>query len=359
MQHWRNVTPPNAGRSRFKTDHPIFENAWFTDARTGWVTSWDTGNLKVKIFRTSNSGRSWSEVSGGELSVHAGSADYVQPVSPTLGYIDGFDPAGPTMGLAVTHDGGRHWTSVYGGPPPRTSARQPLGGPFEMPMVFTGASRGFAANGLPAADPILGSEPNPGYLFRTDDSGRHWIRVHPPRPPASRSCPRDGQYRAAVTCLDGVPTFVTAMDGLLPVVVRRHRQAVVGVDITRDAGTEWTLADTLNVAMAATAISPDGGYEFTTPLVSIASMTTWWVTVPRHDGTASWWTSDGGRHWHHNASSLPGTPTALSATSSRTAWLIVDVQLHDGSTARQLMRTTDGGRTWHLLRTGPLGPWFR
>ncbi|MGN6474024.1 MAG: hypothetical protein ACTHK4_10320, partial [Mycobacteriales bacterium] len=337
MKHWRDVTPRDADHARFKADHPIFENAWFTDNRTGWVTTWDPGDVEVRIFRTADAGRTWTNVSGGDHTAHAGATLLVQPVSAGVAFKEQLEPTGPGMNLDVSHDDGRHWSTVYDGPPASYHGG-PLPEPFMMPMVFTTEVHGFSADGLPSATDLSNLEPSPGYLFVTGNGGRSCTRQNPPRPSIGGSCPREGDSRGKVSCLDGLPTFTNSADGVLPLVTRRYRRVVIGFDVTRDGGSSWRLTSTLNIPLPSIARSPDGGYDFTTPLVSMPSLTTWWVTVPRHDATASWWTSDSGRHWHHNAATLPGTPGALSATSGRSAWLTVDVRLRDGSTTRQLMR---------------------
>lgn len=354
MRHWRDVTPNGpASSSTFRGQHPVFSYASFIDDRSGWVTTWDPANIAVRIFRTAGGGRSWTSVSGGVQGAHPGAVAAVQPLSPTFAFKEHLEPTGPGMDLSVTHDGGRHWKVVYSGPPPRAH-HEPLRGPFEMPMVFTTGTRGFGADGIPAADPGVTGQPNPGYLFTTDDGGRSWGRLDPPRPQESRRCPDADEYTSTVTCLDGLPVFGSQRIGVLPVVVREPRRAVVGFDTTDDGGAKWTKASSITVTMPRLRQSTyDAAYDFTTPLVSIASRNTWWVGVADGKRVTSFSTSDAGRVWRRARSLLPGTPDHLWAVGPKQAWMTIDVPA-DGPHERttELFTTTDGGRTWRNATPG-------
>lgn len=351
MRHWRNVTPPGSANGQFTSDAPTFQDAWFTDAHTGWVTTWDTGNLKIKIFGTNDAGATWSKVSGGKLSVHGGAEALVQPITATLAYKTTFDPAAPAMDLSVSHDAGRHWTSVYDGPPPRTHAHQPLAGPFEMPTVFTRESRGFGADADLSSLPSDTFYPNPGYLFTTGDGGRTWTRQNPPLPATPRACPRAGDYRAKITCLDGLPTFTTSATGIAPVVIRERRLGVVGMEVTDDGGRSWHLTNTLNVPMPVARLTPTGSDVPAIPFISIASSRSWWVVTSPDGQVIARRTADAGRTWHRTVAPVPGRIDQLSAVSDREAWMTVDAPIGNSNdeTVTELMRTTDGGRSWRRV----------
>jgi hypothetical protein len=121
-------------------------------------------------------------------------------VTPRLVFSETLEPTGPGMDLQATADAGRSWHTVYPGPSPRQPGRPPAG-PFEMPVVFVSASRGFAADGIPPADPVSG--PGQCGFFASTDGGRHWARELPPpgNRPAARAAPPDH----SASCLFGLP----------------------------------------------------------------------------------------------------------------------------------------------------------
>lgn len=119
LVHWREATPAGSGHGRVHGEHPMFATASFLDARTGWVTTFEPGASRVRIFRTNNGGRSWSSLPGGSHSANAGATTQVQLLTPTLAYREVLEPTAPAMSLSLTTDAGHHWQSVYGGPPPR------------------------------------------------------------------------------------------------------------------------------------------------------------------------------------------------------------------------------------------------
>lgn len=73
--HWRHITPSQSQPTN--GSYGFFEQASFLDPTTGWVTSWNPGTTKTTIFRTTNSGRSWTEISGGFRSANAGAASLI------------------------------------------------------------------------------------------------------------------------------------------------------------------------------------------------------------------------------------------------------------------------------------------
>jgi hypothetical protein len=66
MTQWRNVTPPGSREqvnpSYFPGLYATFDQASFLNPSTGWVTTWNDGNLGVTAYRTSNGGQTWSSV---------------------------------------------------------------------------------------------------------------------------------------------------------------------------------------------------------------------------------------------------------------------------------------------------------
>jgi photosystem II stability/assembly factor-like uncharacterized protein len=331
MVHWRDVTPAGSGWSRLGGDHPFFESASFIDAATGWVTSWDPGTIAVRIWRTSNGGRSWSSVSGGAHNASAGSTTWVQLLSRRFAVRETVEPNGPNMSLATSHESGRRWQVVYNGP--QAAEGQAAPGPFGMPIEFVTQHIAIATPGDPPAE---ASAPGPGgsLVFRSVDGGRTWSAQHPAG--TGPRCAQPDMPLAATRCAAALPSRY-GHSLLLPVVRQTRTSAVVTFDVSRNSGGTWSRTTSLHVPT---------GRDSTYPLVSFASRRTWWVVSTAGGTVRSSTTVDGGRHWRAAEDELRGRVRAFFAVSASQAWMQVDVTVADGM-ARELFVTHDGGRTWH------------
>jgi photosystem II stability/assembly factor-like uncharacterized protein len=341
---WRDVTPPGARRGAVAGDYPLFEAASFLDPATGWVTTWDAANDDVTMYSTRDGGASWTAVRHSGHTANAGATDLIQLVTPQLVFSETLEPTAPGMDLQATTDGGRSWHSVYTGPPSRRPG-SPLAGPFEMPMVFVSASRGFSADGIPPADPIVGA--GQGGFFASSDGGRNWVRESPPLaspPPACAASPGN-----ATSCVFALPVFTGATRGVLPSEVLTGTSATVGFATTSDSGYAWTLASTLHVPLPKRSVTavPAAGYA----LIALPSASTWWVLAAAQRGVTSWVSTDSGRSWSATDGAVPGTPLALQAINASRAWLTALVNKPAGS-SRVLYATSDGGRSWQQVLPG-------
>ena len=313
----------------------MFATASFLDARTGWVTTYGWGSARVRIFRTTDGGATWSSLPGGSHSPGAGSTTRVQLLTPTEAFREVVEPNAPAMGLSRTTDAGSHWQQVYGGPRPRRQG-QPLHGPFDMPMVFATSSLGFAADGIP---PIVPFRRWPGYLWLTRDGGHHWQRQRPPPASFRRAC-GDAAPRKARYCLFDLPTVRSADRAVVTYLRRRRSGALIAFDTTADGGASWRTAAVRHVVVASTTRRGDS-----IALLSTPTLTSWWLAAPTSDGLTVQRTTNGGTSWHRCAAALPGRATALAALDGRRALLTVMVR-HRGDTSRRLLVTTDAGAHW-------------
>ena len=341
--HWRDVTPAQAKQPDAGATYAFFEQASFLDARHGWVTTLDPGNVEVTVLATSDGGGHWRTIRRTNHSLNAGAATFVQLVSPTVATMDTLEPTGPGMRLEITTNAGRSWRRVYAGPPPRMPGA-PLVGPFETEFVFLSARRAFAADGIPPTDPFNGTEG--GILFGTSDGGRTWAHVAAPLPAPGRSaCPVGGAGTFA--CLVALPTFNGGV-GTVAVEVVGGGQASIGFDRSTDDGNHWSLLSHLTVPVQPAA-SDAAGTANTAPLVAAPTATSWWVVTHRQHGLATWTTSTAGRTWQQvTAPTVPGQLRSLQALDSQRAWIVEQVTTPEGA-YRALYGTHDGGRHWYRV----------
>lgn len=87
LAHWREVTPP-ASRQPFEGNQYVtFDQASFLSPSTGWVTTWNSWNLGVTIYRTADGGKNWTTApTGSGHGDHGGDADWIQLLSPTVAF---------------------------------------------------------------------------------------------------------------------------------------------------------------------------------------------------------------------------------------------------------------------------------
>lgn len=338
MTHWRDVTPP---ATRLPTEgglYASFDAASFLNPSTGWVTSWNVGNLAVTIYRTCDGGNTWTAVAGGEKGMHAGDAQWIQLVTPTLAFAENIQATAPGMTLKVSTDAGASWRTIYTGPP-ATPAGTPLSGPFELPMVFTSATRGFATTGVPAAEFDA-----TGDFFTTADGGVHWTRQAPPAA-APASCPAGGE--AGVQCLFTLPTFADdRTHAVLASEIITGTKISITFDTSRDAGTSWQPAASVDLHLPAV---PSNSYPKTGALIATPTDHTWWITAATGAGVATQVSTDAGQHWSIADSTEPlGAPTDLQALDARHALLTTDITTSDGTTTA-LYATSDTGHHWQRI----------
>ena len=143
-----------------------------------------------------------------------------------------------------------------------------------MPTVFVSRDRGFAAPGIPPAEPQMGSEEDA--FFVTSDGGASWAAQSPPLPSAGHKCPAgaSGFFTSVVSCSFGAPTFIGPDRGVLPAAVTWGSRAAVAFDVTSDGGRSWSLASQRSLSVDPGACKTGCAHW---PLVSVASGSAWWV----------------------------------------------------------------------------------
>jgi photosystem II stability/assembly factor-like uncharacterized protein len=336
LTHWHDVTPPPARQRAGAGLYVNFDDASFVNPTTGWVTTWNSWNLGVTMYGTTDGGKSWTVVAHGAHGDHAGDAEWIQLLTPTVAFDENIAATAPHMSLSMTTDGGTSWRTVYARPPQDGSS--PPTGPFELPMLFTSELRGFAATAIPPAEGQVN-----GGVFSTLDGGVTWTAVTPPGA-RSTTCPADNL--GAVECMFGLPSFSDATHAVLASEVVDGAIATVGFDFTTDGGSSWRLTTTVGVPIP---LVPAGSYPKTYALVATPSSRTWWIVSPDGSGTATRVTSDGGQHWSViDNSDVIGAPLAVHAFDATHALLGTDITTSEGSTAAVYV-TSDGGCSWKTL----------
>jgi photosystem II stability/assembly factor-like uncharacterized protein len=344
MTQWRDVTPPGSRKQvdpgYFPGMYAGFDEASFLNPTTGWVTTWNGGNLAVTAYRTTDGGKTWSAVGIGGHSDHGDDADWIQLLTPKVAFSDTVTPTAPHMTLRVTADSGQSWRTVYDWPTATTESDDSV--PLDMPMVFVSETRGFAASGIPPAE----SFDVTGDFFTTNDGGASWSRLNPPSV-KNAGCPTVQTEPVTVRCLVSVPRVADPTHGVLATEVISGAKATVGFDTTSDGGTSWQTAASVDVPVP---VFPSGGYPMTNyAFVGTPSMTTWWIAAYSAAGVTTRVTSDAGSHWAEvTSAAFDGTPVALNAIDATHALLTTFVIGVDGSTDR-VYSTGDAGRTWQPL----------
>jgi photosystem II stability/assembly factor-like uncharacterized protein len=330
LTHWRAITPPGSQRSVSPNDYASFDEASFISASIGWVTTWDDSALHVTFYRTFDGGKTWTVAPAGtEHGDHAGDADLIQLLTPTLAFSETFSPTGPGMNLSVSTDAGTSWRSVYSGPQATTS--DVPSGPFEQPMVFVSASRGFAASGIPVFEFEA-----PGEVFTTRDGGAGWVRI---TPPAAAPCTAAA---GPSECMFALPVFTDSDHGVLAGEVIDGTKASIGFDTTSDGGDTWRLASSINLDLA-----PSPANTRPNPALVVTPTTrTWLVVAQTPTGVVSRTSTDAGLHWTENSmTGVRGTPTTLNALDATDALLTTSVSIGVFGLP-ELYKTSDAGNTW-------------
>ena len=342
---WRDITPAAVTHPAPSGDFPMFESASFLSATIGWVTTYDPATARVTIYRTRDGGRTWTSIPGGGHTPNAGAITRVQLLTPTSVILETVQPTAPSTTLRVSTDAGATWHTVFTGPP-TTSTAAPLGQVLE----FTSRARGFAAFGIPPADPLTG--PDSAGLMRTADGGATWTRLPLPLPWASSSCPADA---TDTWCWTGVPVFFDTRTGVIAAERLHASTATVAFDTSSDGGMTWASAASLTVP-----IPPRQTNQADTPapipptpsgaLVCTPSSHAWWVLTRLDAGVTTRVSTDRGARWTTAVSTTPlGRPTGLYAVDASRALLTTTVATSSGNHVSAVWVTTDSGHTWRRL----------
>jgi photosystem II stability/assembly factor-like uncharacterized protein len=337
LNHWRDVTPP-ASRQPFEGNlYVMFDRASFLNSSTGWVTTWNSWNLGVTIYRTADGGKSWTVAPAGSgHGDHAGDADWIQLLSPTVAFDENIEATASSMSLLMTTNAGTSWHTVYTGP---SAAATPTPSAYEAPMLFVSPLRGFAASAIPPAEGQI----DQGF-FETTDGGVSWTAENPPLAPSTTTCPSDNL--GTVECLFALPSFSDATHAVLASEVVDAAHTTVGFDVTADGGSTWRQTTTVDVPIP---LVPAGSYPRTYALVATPSSRDWWIVSATGQGVTTRITSDAGQHWATaNSVQVLGSPGKLEALDSTHTLLMTEIITSNGGTSA-LYVTSDGGRSWKTL----------
>jgi photosystem II stability/assembly factor-like uncharacterized protein len=337
LTHWRDVTPPPARQVLEGNIYVMFDQASFLNATTGWVTTWNVGNLGVTIYRTADGGKSWTTAPvGSGHGDHAGDADWIQLLSPTVAFQEGIEATAPNMALLVTTNAGTSWRTVYTGPPTTST---PTPSAYEAPTLFTSRLRGFAASAIPPAEGQI----DQGF-FETTDGGVSWTVERPPLSPSPTTCPSDNL--GTVECLFALPSFSDPTHAVLATEVVNGAHATVGFDVTADGGSTWRLTTTVDVPIPLVAAD---SYPKTYALVATPSSRDWWIVSSNAAGVTTRSSTDAGQHWATaDNSQVVGSPVKLQALDATHALLLTEIITSDGGTTA-VYDTSDGGHSWKTL----------
>lgn len=262
------------------------------------------------VDRTTNGGRSWSEVRLPDCGV-AGSLSFANAE-------DGY-ALGPASSATLAPAKGRLYRTVDGGRTWQVVGPVPFGGALVEPR--SGSSIAFPSPGEGFAVSSYGG--TTGYFYRTSDGGRQWEEVGLPMPLS---------YSAAG--LFGTPQFFSAYAGLVPALVKQDgtgAEALV-VFTTHDGGLRWGMA--CAPSDKAFARYPTQG---TVPFS--AATASYWAAYP---GPRLYATRNGGATWTRRVPGpvQAGNVQALQLVSPHDGWAIVSSVLEV---------TTDAARTWRRV----------
>lgn len=342
--HWTNVTPP---------DYPLDaeRSEYFLDINHAWVAVspplWRSlgGPVTMTVFRTSDRGRSWQHST---FQVASGSPAQLVFVDGQHGWLvtQVQNPDG-TAGSAAyrTMDGGREWQAATF-PKPVVIGGQNLS-PFGPDMQHTSCeSDAFAAFSFVnsrtgwSAGRCYGG-PQRLYLQVTMDGGESWHDVNLPSVPTTTVCPcvTYGTLPVFTSRQDG--TFVVGLQQIVTICqlqatggfgCQSEEKAVASyIYATHDGGSTW-------VARDLPALSTGGDISFINGRSGFFAGSTYPPTTRGGINFDRFFiTHDGGATWEVLPIGGPLRGGSLQFVNSSTGWAL---------RLGQLVRSTDGGRTW-------------
>ena len=344
---WTNVTPP---------DYPLDadRSEYFLDINHAWVAVSPPlsrslgGPVSMTVFRTSDRGRSWRRST---FQVSSGSPAQLVFVDAEHGWLvmQVRNPDG-TGGSAAyrTMDGGRDWQptslpepAVIGGPnlsPYGPDMQHISCEPFAFAAFsFVDPATGWSAGRCDGGPPRL-------YVQVTTDGGDSWHQVNLPPVPTTTRCP-------CVTSAT-LPIFTSRQDGTFVVGVQQivticELQPTPGFECqsenkavgsflyaTHDGGSTWA-------GRELPALSTGGDISFIDARNGFFAGSTYPPTTRGGINFDRFFvTRDGGVTWAVLPISGPFRGGSLQFVNSSTGWAL---------RLGQLVRSTDGGRTWTTL----------
>ena len=314
---WMDITPPNSNKMSMWA--VTFVNDHYGRAILGTGNSLDVSPATYAIAQTSDAGKTWS-VNPIDLSpaenpiVNLPGRVSIQFLNMQTGWLKIKQLGGSGVDIGIlfkTINSGRTWTKL----------NLPTGenGPTGEPVYFVTEQLGWIV-GAPQAD---------GRLYRTQDGGQTWqsqtVGVMP-----SGTSERDYQ----------LPQFVNPQDGLLTV---KNSNDKIGTTLelylTHDSGVTWHLESTL-------------AGVWPVELVDSAH----WIGVFRRQKVVQWIITENAAPVTLTQDPIAAAITDMDFVSSSVAMALSDYQTCPPNAKpgqcveqRQLLYTSDGGRTWQVL----------
>jgi len=327
--HWRDVTPPVPQQGRFGGISAI-RDVSFPTPETGWVVV-SLPSSALELYRTTDAGTTWHVLPGGVTSGGAAGDELIDFLDAGHGWREVIAPTAGGVSLSATSDGGETWSPLV------DPARWPAAGILALSRF----SRGFLADTLPPSQDLPDDQPLSAFspLWETIDGGRDWHRADIALPSGF----------AGAQSYEGLPTFIDADHGVLPVFLLDHGALWVSFFGTSSGGDSWS--DESSVRLGVPRQSPTSPSDLL-PAVAMAGPDTWWIVdaLGPSDPVVVRVTDDAGRSWtsvppaglpSSPPSSYPSGITSIQARSATTAWV-----MEPNGPGCGLFGTIDRGRNW-------------
>ncbi len=309
---WQDITPPSSQASCCAV--------FFVDRMHGWAGgAWSASSRTLKIYRTPDGGATWRKV--GEAGPTSSS-----PCCPTLDFVDqqngwliyqdsSRDGTARTAGwLQRTTDGGATWNSLS----------QLPAVPDQRPFVdyialhFVSASTGW----------FVGTDDGgTQHLYVTWNGGRSWSIQALPTPVSG------------VALHPSVPSVIDSTTAVVPITLDDGR---VFVDVSKDGGRTWRMDPTMST------VFPREGNPLAQPGVEAPSFAGHGVVALAVGGDLE---VNLGNQWTTiRPAGLRGTIYYVEFASPQVGWVLTSHRCDEAACQAQkqyeLLKTTDGGRTW-------------
>ena len=311
------------------------------DANLGWAVGHPANDPSEYLFRTSDGGQTWVDVSP---PIPAGT-----PWAATASFLDNSyawvtfaDPAAPPLTNAPavvwrTADGGQTWT-----------ASQPLNlsdAEYSAPsdLLFADTQRGWLLT-------HVGAGMNHDYvmLFVTSDGGQTWERIADPLSTAPTGLPMSCGKTGLGFLTPDLGWVTGDCHGVAPGVY---------FHATTDAGRSWQPVTLPPPPGAANLFGNDavgcGTYSLTVQPPQFVSVAVICQDFVNSEVTAWLYRSlDGGQNW--DANPLPGRD--LFFFDPNLVWSVAEGDVNDPKAPRKLYRSDDGGVSWAEVTTVTWSP---
>ena len=337
---WQSVRPPQINPA---TDD--VRASYFLDADHAWIAAvlsgaFVSGHVSMTVFATADGGRTWT--AGGPVppGYGTGSVPFAGPGGNVLDFLDArvgwlltaSDPGQQTVRLYGTTDGGRTWHLVVDAANSDGSALPTLGhGCFEAELQFVSANLGWISYDCIA--PTQAGQPG----NESPASGPEMaVTKDGGRSWQQVSLPRDSTGHSL--CSTTTPTFYSSGQVIVSGVCYRPSQATGGVFYVPDfADGRTAIYITSDAGLSWSLRSVPGGFVPAFTDANAGWLMRWPGDVFR--------TSDGGTTWKLVGSIPVGSSNAYLALQAFDSHLAIALT-GDMSGLLTNWKTTDGGRTW-------------